>query len=363
MDKTIVKPYEDINRKIYAYTLPQVPDHDGYIKVGETTQETSERIRRQISTAGLYADFLFEKLAKKWDGTWFRDYELHRFFEQNGIERANFNNSAREWFYFNGYPHIAEELTDKFIQQDYSPLPLSEKISDYQLRKEQQDAVDATLEYYHSDNEEGEFLWNAKPRFGKTLSTYDFIRKINAKNVLIVTNRPAIANSWLDDFKEFISWQEPTYRFISETDALKNKAMSRKEFIDETGMKVDEEFTQINFISLQDLKGAEFAGGEHKKLKWVSEIHWNLLVIDEAHEGVDTSKTDKAFEKINRDFTLHLSGTPFKALADNKFNENQIYNWSYVDEQNAKENWDYSYGSNPYERLPTLNLFTYQRSI
>lgn len=362
MDKTIVKPYEDINRKIYAYTLPQVPDHDGYIKVGETTQETSKRIKSQISTAGLKADFIFEKLAQKWDGSWFRDHELHRFFEQNGIERANFNNSAREWFYFNGYPEFAEQLTDKFIQQDYAPVPIKEKTSDYQLRQEQQKAVDVTLEYYYSDTDSREFLWNAKPRFGKTLTTYDFIRKINAKNVLIVTNRPAIANSWLDDFREFISWQEPTCRFISDTDALKNKAMSRDDFINETASKPDVEFTQINFISLQDLKGAEFAGGEHDKLKWVSELHWNLVVIDEAHEGVDTSKTDKAFEKIERDFTLHLSGTPFKALSDNKFNENQIYNWSYVDEQKAKENWDYNYGSNPYESLPTLNLFTYQMS-
>lgn len=130
------------------------------------------------------------------------------------------------------------------------------------------------------------------------------------------------------------------------------------EFIDTTSYSNP---TQIAFLSLQDLKGAEFAGGKHKKLDWVGGLNWDLLVIDEAHEGVDT-KTDIAFSQIKRDFTLHLSGTPFKAIADNKFSEEQIFNWSYVDEQEAKENWDLTIGSNPYESLPTLNLFTYQMS-
>lgn len=372
MDRTKVKPYEDISRKIYAYTLPQVPDHDGYIKVGETIQETEERIKSQVSTAGLIADLLFTRIAKTYNGKWFHDTELHRYFEQNGIERANFNDSAKEWFFFNSYPQKAEQLTDKFIHQDYAGVQTDDEQYDYKLRQEQQEAVDATLYYYKTgDDERHEFLWNAKPRFGKTLATYDFIRKINATNVaknvdtnvLVVTNRPAIANSWFDDFKKFISWQETNFRFISETDALKNKAMSRAEFLNEVQAKDNELLTQITFISLQDLKGAKFADGKHDKLEWVGVLHWDLLVIDEAHEGVDTAKTDRAFDKIIRDFTLHLSGTPFKALANNKFNDNQIYNWSYVDEQKSKNNWDYAYGSNPYESLPTLNMFTYQMSI
>lgn len=371
MDRIEVKPYEDINRKIYAYTLPQVPDHDGYIKVGETIQKTEDRIKDQVSTAGLTANLLFTRIAKTYNGTWFHDTDLHRYFEQNGIERANFNDSAREWFYFNGFLRKAEQLTDKFISHDYEGVQTGDEQYDYQLRQEQQEAVDATLYYYNNSNDEvREFLWNAKPRFGKTLATYDFIRKINAKNiaknvdtnVLIVTNRPAIANSWFDDFKKFIIWQETNFRFISDTDALKNKAMTRKDFLNEIQAKENELLTQITFISLQDLKGAKFAGGIHNKLGWVGDLHWDLLVIDEAHEGVDTEKTDRAFDKIIRDFTLHLSGTPFKALANNRFGENQIYNWSYVDEQKAKSNWDYTYGSNPYEALPTLNMFTYQMS-
>lgn len=371
MDRTIVQPYEDINRKIYGYTLPKVPSHDGYIKVGETIQDTEERIKSQISTAGLTADILFQRKAKRIDGKWFNDTDLHRYFEQNGIERANFNDSAREWFYFDGYPEKAEQLTDKYIHLDYDAAQVDKDHSQYQLRFEQQKAVEATIDYYiNCDDYNREFLWNAKPRFGKTLSTYDLVRRVKKKNdeinkatnVLIVTNRPAIANSWYDDYTKFISWQEPDLRFVSETDALKNKAMSHEEFWDELLNGENDKLSLIAFVSLQDLKGAEWAGGEYQKLEWVQRYPWSLLVVDEAHEGVDTFKTDRAFDGISRDFTLHLSGTPFKALADNKFNESQIYNWSYADEQEIKTNWDYSFGSNPYESLPTLNLFTYQMS-
>lgn len=362
MNKTIINPYEKLDLKIYAYTLPEVPSHDGYIKIGDTNRRVRERIFEQVGTAGLNPNILFEKVAKKSDGTWFHDKSLHRFLLQNGIQKKDFNGYADEWFYFNGTPEKAEILTDRFINYDYDEIQIDEEHSDYTLRDEQSKAVQQTLDYYNSGIEPREFLWNAKPRFGKTLTSYDFVRKINATNVLIVTNRPAIANSWFDDFKKFVSWQEPGMKFVSETDALKKKALSREDFIDFINSTNYENPSQITFISLQDLKGAKFAGGVHEKLKWVGQLAWDLLIIDEAHEGVDTAKTDVAFDKINRKFTLHLSGTPFKALANNKFNEDQIFNWSYVDEQEAKVNWDNTNGSNPYESLPTLSLFTYQMS-
>ena len=153
-------------------------------------------------------------------------------------------------------------------------------------------------------------MWNAKPRFGKTLTTYDFARQLDAHKVLIVTNRPAIANSWFDDFEKFIAWQTD-FAFVSTSDSLKARpVMTRDEFLAQTanGKK-----RLMAFISLQDLKGAISFGGSFNKLKWVRA--WDLLVIDESHEGVDTFKTDIAFENINRNFTLHLSGTPFKAVA------------------------------------------------
>lgn len=112
------------------------------------------------------------------------------------------------------------------------------------------------------------------------------------------------------------------------------------------------------------LKGSMYFGGEYDKLKWIADTPWDLLVVDEAHEGVDTYKTDKAFDNIKRKYTLHLTGTPFKALANGKFSTDQIYNWSYADEQSAKQNWneDEEGSSNPYEKMPRLNMFTYQMS-
>lgn len=361
MDRTVIKPYKELDLKIYAYTLPEVPSHEGYIKIGDTHRQVKKRIFEQVGTAGLNPKILFEKIAKRSDGTWFRDIELHRFLLQYGIQKKDFNGHADEWFYFNGTLERAEFLTDKYINRDYDETQIDEDHSDYLLRNEQSEAVQQTLDYYNSGQEPKEFLWNAKPRFGKTLSSYDFVRKINATNVLIVTNRPAIANSWFDDFKKFISWQETGMKFVSETDSLKDKAFTREDFINFIN-STDDKPSQITFISLQDLKGAEFAGGNYKKLEWVGQLNWDLLIIDEAHEGIDTAKTDVAFDNINRNFTLHLSGTPFKALANNKFNENQIFNWSYVDEQEARTDWDYTTGSNPYENLPTLSLFTYQMS-
>ena len=178
----------------------------------------------------------------------------------------------------------------------------------------------------------------------------------------MVTNRPSIANSWFDDFDKFIVWQT-NFKFVSETDALKNRpVLSRDEFINT--ISDGKEYGQIAFESLQGLKGSVYFGGNYDKLKWISELNWDLLVIDEAHEGVDTYKTDKAFDKIKRKYTLHLTGTPFKALAKGKFASDQIYNWSYADEQQAKLDWDENKegSSNPYEVMPQLNMYTYQVS-
>ena len=172
-------------------------------------------------------------------------------------------------------------------------------------------------------HEKGEFLWNAKPRFGKTLATYDLCKRLQstkgdyACNILIVTNRPAIANSWYEDFVKFIG-TESGFRFVSEVSALKGKpfVMSREEYTDSLTKELAD---CIEFVSLQDLKGSLYFGGQHDKLKELVNMQWELLVIDEAHEGVETSKTDVAFHQIKRNHTLHLSGTPFKALANDKF--------------------------------------------
>lgn len=349
-----IKPRREVKPTIYAYIIPDYPKRMGWVKVGYTDRDAKKRILEQTRTAGIDTKTLWHHFARFNSGEYFSDHEFHAYLVKNNIEREK----GREWFNFGvGNEKQSERLFMDFTFKKYDDLQKSLELS-YVLRKEQEEAIQKTVKYAKK-NPEGEFLWNAKPRFGKTLSSYDLARRLDATNVLVVTNRPAIANSWFDDFEKFIAWQTD-YKFVSESDSLKaNNPMSRKEFlahsINESNAK------QINFLSLQDLKGSIYHGGGYDKLEWVSKIKWDLLIIDEAHEGIDTFKTDLAFDKIDRKFTLHLSGTPFKAIARGKFSEEQIFNWSYEDEQEAKENWDKE-EHNPYEKLPRLNMFTYQMS-
>lgn len=363
-DKTRIDPYRLLDMKVYGYALPGVPSHEGCVKVGETEREDiSQRLREQTGTAGLNPELLFERRARLSDGRLFRDRQLHRYYLRRGIKRAKLNEQASEWFYF-GDIAKAEKMTDDFIRQDYDVVQTEGEHIDYVLRQEQQAAVEATLAYFQNPVHGPEFLWNAKPRFGKTLTAYDLMRKMEAANVLIVTNRPAIANSWYDDFMRFIAWQESGWKFVSDTDALANtQCLTRHDYLRYLSTTEDENPRCLAFVSLQDLKGARFAGGDYDKLEWIPQNAWDLLIIDEAHEGIDTFRTDRAFDQITRRFTLHLSGTPFKALASQKFRGNQIYNWSYLDEQQAKAAWNsQDGGTSPYAALPALSLFTYQMS-
>lgn len=218
-----------------------------------------------------------------------------------------------------------------------------------------------TKAYFEKGGEE--FLWNAKPRFGKTLASYDLIQQTKFTKVLIVTNRPSIANSWADDFFKFIGWRGE-FSFVSDTDALQGRpgVLSRDDFVSMMRHQGDNvPHGMIAFESLQGLKGSVYFGGEYDKLRWMSELGFDLLIVDEAQEGVDTMRTERAFRKIQRKHTLYLSGTPFKALASEQFSKEQIFNWSYADEQEAKESWD-GEDENPYEPLPKLSMFTYQLS-
>lgn len=359
-----INPYANIIPKIYAYTTPEIARHAGWTKIGYTEQESVEkRISQQTQTADVLVNIEWEQIARFQDGEYFKDYAFHNYLERfKHIERK----PKTEWFHVE--PQTAENMFYDFAKKNYTGVQISDTKSEYTLRKEQQQAVDVTYAYYQkcvqsNAKDKAEFLWNAKPRFGKTLTAYDFMRKMDAQMVLIVTNRPAIANSWFDDFTKFISWQTD-YRFVSATDSLKGKdVLTSKEFSDIQRQEVDNGriLRMVAFISLQDLKGSIFFGGEFDKLKWVTENNWDLLIIDEAHEGVDTHKTDKAFDKINRKFTLHLSGTPFKAVAKGKFSQEQIFNWTFSDEQEAKENWQEE-SLNPYACMPRMNMYTYQMS-
>lgn len=344
---------------IYAYTTPNDISHRGWTKIGYTDRQSVEdRIKQQTHTADVKAEILWKGNARYQDGSdeTFTDHDFHDYLtSKRHIERK----PKTEWFHVDG--DTSHQYFYKFTERDFSDIQGTDG-TQYELRKEQQQAVDQTVSYFLKHGEDSEFLWNAKPRFGKTLTTYDLVRQMNMQNILVVTNRPSIANSWFDDFDKFIAWQT-NFKFVSETDALKNRpVLSRDEFINT--ISDGKEYGQIAFESLQGLKGSVYFGGNYDKLKWISELNWDLLVIDEAHEGVDTYKTDKAFDKIKRKYTLHLTGTPFKALAKGKFASDQIYNWSYADEQQAKLDWDENQegSSNPYEVMPKLNMYTYQVS-
>lgn len=368
MVSTEIRTIDQASPAIYAYTTPNDVAKKGWVKIGYTLRDAKTRIKEQTRTSDTSFELLWSHDARFDGGEYFTDNDFHWYLVQCGVEQGRFQHSGRlsEWFYFgSGKEKQAEELFKKFVFMDYSPIQSPAQGTPYQLREEQADAVERTLAYMRLGQKPAEFLWNAKPRFGKTLAAYDFVSRGDFKSVLIVTNRPAIANSWYDDFIKFIKWQEPHIYFISETDALKNSgALSREAYLKAlTSFDHDDiDIKQIAFVSLQDLKGSIFFGGEFEKLQWVANMQWDLLVVDEAHEGVDTSKTDWAFSRIMRDFTLHMSGTPFKAIASSKFRAEQIYNWSYADEQEKKKNWDYEKGSNPYEPLPQLNMFTYKLS-
>lgn len=314
-----------------------------------------KRIKQQTHTADVRFELEWKDIAMfRDDCTYFRDHDFHDYLtEYKGIER----NDHTEWFHIDGT--ALRQYFEEFVSRDYQQKGLHYS---YKLRNEQQEAVDMTLAYLEENHGEGKFLWNAKPRFGKTLTTYDLIKRMKVRNVLIVTNRPSIANSWYDDFEKFMAGQSG-YRFVSDNEALRDRAgvMTRDMFVKWLPNR-DEDFSgQICFESLQGLKGSVYFGGNYNKLEWIKNLKWDVLVVDESHEGVNTMRSDRAFSNIQRKFTLYLSGTPFKAIASGEFGDRQIYNWSYADEQEAKKEWA-SNDHNPYQDMPRLNLFTYRMS-
>jgi hypothetical protein len=350
-----IKTLQIVYPQLYSYTLPTIPDNEGSQKIGYTERkDVNERIKEQVETAAikLKYELLWSAPAFFKNGKDnFLDKAFHSFLEKKGIERKV--ELGLEWFYFNGEPFKSKELFDLFREEGFAALQTDNGKIEYTLRNEQQEAVRYALDFFQK-NKNGEFLWNAKPRFGKTLASYDLAKQLKANKVLIVTNRPAIANSWFDDFKMFVHG----YNFISETSSLKNRAtLTREQHIAIKPIK-----PLITFLSLQDLKGSKYFGGNYDKLRWVADLEWDLLIIDEAHEGVDTGRTDAAFDVIKRKNTLHLSGTPFKALANEKFPKEAIYNWTYLDEQKIKQIEIEGGEIGEHTDLPDLKLFTYRIS-
>lgn len=355
-----IQTYREIVPIIYSWSTPDIPKYQGWEKIGYTEQASAEkRIQQQASQLNIAKKTNWEQRALFLDvaGGHFTDHDFHSFLQSQGVERED-GAKRTEWHNFTNTPASSLDYffrfssgrhgTDYHVESEY-----------YTLRPEQEAAVQQAIEAFGAGFRD--VLWNAKPRFGKTLTTYDLARRLDARNVLIVTNRPAIANSWFDDYAKFIGHQTD-YKFVSESSSLENRSPITRKRWTSMVLERDESPGLIEFVSLQDLKGSQYFGGPYDKLHHITELEWDLLIIDEAHEGVETAKTDIAFDQIKRKGTLHLSGTPFRAIASGKFASAQIYNWTYADEREARDEWDDESQDNPYQQLPTLNLYTYQMS-
>ena len=352
----------EISPKIYAYTEKK-PEYKGLIKIGYTTRPVEERMKEHFPTKGpsgiLKYEILYIESAVKSDGTFFKDNDVHRILKLNGIE-----NVGGEWF-----KCTVNQLKSAIISvKDNSTLDFNRTVS-FDLRPEQKEAIKKTSSYFRNyrnvEKKIPHFLWNCKMRFGKTFTTYKLSQKMNWRKILILTFKPAVENSWNEDLmthKDFNDWQ-----FISREGVKYSEINKSKPF--------------VCFASFQDFLGKTSSGGIKIKNRWAHKINWDCIILDEYHYGSwrDTakelyeseSKTEmndsigigiddwsEDISPLKTKHYLYLSGTPFKAIESGEFIEEQIFNWTYTDEQDAKENW--SGKNNPYKSLPRLVMMTYQ---
>lgn len=367
---------------IYGYTLPTVADHNGYIKIGYTDREDTEaRIKEQLHTAAIPFKVLFKETAMRSDGTCFTDKDVHRLLKHKGFRQLNEGEDRNEWFY------CSEKETLETIEEVRTGIRFEDQRTwNFSMRKEQQTAVQMAKNYFEQSKKEepdrpSKFLWNAKMRFGKTFATYQLAKSMNFKRILVLTFKPAVESAWQEDLShhvDFSGWQ-----FVSNKEA---KFDARK--LDEQFEDCDNTKPIVVFGSFQDLLGTNSAGGIKAKNEFIHTTNWDLVVFDEYHFGAWRENAKNLFEKfdeenddfdiekyqkeeagnaINESFLpitsnhyLYLSGTPFRALNSGEFLEDQIFNWTYSDEQSAKENWSGKAEDNPYAALPKMIMLTYK---
>ncbi len=382
MSKTIeeilaLKP--TVRPRIYAYSIADKA-HAGLLKVGQTTRDVKQRVAEQLKTAAIknYKIELAES-AERDDGTIFTDHDVRA-----ALVKKSFENTELEWV----------RCTLKDVKTVLTELRTGQKFTGthsetFVMRAEQRAAVERTHAYFHSIWNEDmhavpRFLWNAKMRFGKTFTAYQLARKLGAKRVLVVTFKPAVEDAWQTDLESHVDFDGWQY-------------LSRNSDSDPT--KINAKKPVVYFGSFQDLLGRDDAGNIKPKNTWLHKVKWDLVVFDEYHFGAwrDTAKElfegeeeavakkeakleyAAGLEDVNEDLSelseketeflpittkayLYLSGTPFKALATGEFIEEAIFNWTYTDEQRAKEEFARKYPGrwNPYGALPQMRLLTYQ---
>ena len=366
---------------IYGYTLPDVADHNGYIKIGYTDREDTEtRIKEQLHTAAIPFRILFKESAMRSDGTCFTDKDIHRLLKHKGFRQLNEGEDRNEWFC------CTEKEAHDAIEEMRTGLRFEgQRTWIFSMRKEQQTAVEMAKKYFEQAKEEDptrppKFLWNAKMRFGKTFATYQLARAMDFKKILILTFKPAVESAWQEDLThhvDFAGWQ-----FVSNKEARFDAKQ-----LDEQFEACDKTKSIVVFGSFQDLLGTNDAGGIKAKNEFIHSTNWDLVVFDEYHFGAWRENAKNLFERFdeeNDDFDiekyqkeeagnainetflpisafhyLYLSGTPFRALNSGEFLEDQVFNWTYSDEQSAKENWE-GPGENPYAALPKMIMLTYK---
>ncbi len=359
---------------IYIFEI-QDDAHKGLLKIGDATIKTEDsidslspncktlnqaaknRIKQYTNTAGIKPVLLHTELAirtvKGKDGKpelkAFRDHQVHRVLDNSHIQKKMpQNTTGREWY------KVDIETAKKAIeavkknQNNLSNVP-ADNFVPIVFRPEQIEAIEKTLKQFKDANR---MLWNAKMRFGKTLSALEVVRRAKFNRTIIITHRPVVDSGWYEDFTK-IFHNEENYVYGS-----KNSGYNVEQLLN-SGKKF------VYFASMQDLRGSDAVGGKFDKNNAVFSLEWDFVIVDEAHEGTTTALGDDVIKTIVKEGTDHdtkflaLSGTPFNILRD--YEDNNIYTWDYVMEQSRKAEWDILHfgDSNPYDELPELRIFTY----
>ena len=346
--------------------------HAGCLKVGEATLSDEEnlwgltpsshllnvaakkRINQYTQTAGIVYELLYTELSIFTRGgaiMSLTDGEVHKVLERSGIKKKVFDteNKANEWFITDletvkNAIHAAKEG-----RMSLSATEVSTERSPIIFRPEQRDAIDKTKKQFKKSNQ---MLWNAKMRFGKTLSGLQVVKEMDFARTLILTHRPVVDAGWFEDFTK-IFYDTPKYRYGSKNNGESHTSLER--------LVAKEGIHYVYFASMQDLRGSSLVGGNFDKNDQVFATPWDLIIVDEAHEGTKTELGEAVMKELTKTQTkiLRLSGTPFNLFDDYK--EDEIYTWDYVMEQRAKAEWDLTHfgDPNPYAGLPRLNIYTY----
>lgn len=361
MSKNFFPLRAKINPTIYAYKLIDVKNKENLLKVGYTDRDAKTRVKEQIGATHLKFEIVLETEAIKEDGSTFSDHDVHRFLKTKGFE-----NIEGEWFKCS-----LNDIKSAILQIKTGNENIQNRTQNFGLRPEQKEAIEKTSQYFknyifENPNKAPHFLWNAKMRFGKTFTTYKLAQKMNWNKILVLTFKPAVQNAWQEDLNshvDFVNWQ-----FISNNSLGFEEIDSKKPF--------------VCFGSFQDYLGKNSVGGIKAKNEWVHSINWDCVVFDEYHYGAWRESAKELFEAeddkkekiyaqgegieyfdedimpITTKAYLYLSGTPFRAIESGEFIEEQIYNWTYSDEQKAKNSWIGE--NNPYSSLPRMVMLTYQ---